>query len=433
MDIPVPQLTDAQPILHPYAGSVWRRSNDVRDAIYDQMQEIALSCGLKVLVNRSPDFVYPNWVSMVAWLPTEAAEITRRVSLVLELHIVPYHRFEITYLMRVMKNEKPKVMKFMTSVDEAFLRRWMLYLLKDGRRPAWRHRKIRAWPLAVWMPANTLQPVRKIVFRAELFGAMAFLFGLLLLVETIPFDNPISDQIISLIPVAGPISGILTSVCGLGLVVAGVVLLLIGMRRTIYHMSSARPDGQPRQLRTADTWSTLLPRIGQADDEARQRFLGALQMTAGDRRQIGEELIAYITPDGKRERRQIVLSEGRAIMFCHIYAYADDLLIGWDAHLNVGQWTEKKLAEGIHRASGKTVVLNTVVPASARLNEYDLIDLNGLIDWAHTNLVRIVKALMSEHRLDEEIDFKIIRGERQTLLGARSEQSSKKSRFRRAE
>jgi len=195
-------------------------------------------------------------------------------------------------------------------------------------------------------------------------------------------------------------------------------------------MNSGRPEGQPRQLRTADSWSALLPGIGAQQDDARRRFIAALRDSAGEKRSIHTETISYVTPTGKREREQIVLTEGRAILFCHIYAYANDLLIGWDVHLNVGEWVEAKLVEGVHRVLHKKVILNTVVAGTAATNEYDLIDLNGLTDWAHTNLVRIVKQLISEHKLDEEIDFTIVRSERQSLLARPEQPAKRKSRFR---
>jgi hypothetical protein len=46
----------------------------------------------------------------------------------------------------------------------------------------------------------------------------------------------------------------------------------------------------------------------------------------------------------------------------------------------------------------------------------DLIDLNSLTEWAHARIVQVLKQVMAERKLDQEIDFKIVRGERQSLL-----------------
>ncbi|HET9254489.1 MAG TPA: hypothetical protein VFO16_04715 [Pseudonocardiaceae bacterium] len=45
-----------------------------------------------------------------------------------------------------------------------------------------------------------------------------------------------------------------------------------------------------------------------------------------------------------------------------------------------------------------------------------------MIEWAHAKLVQLVKDLMEERKIDQEIDFKILRGERQDLT--RREQES---------
>jgi hypothetical protein len=128
------------------------------------------------------------------------------------------------------------------------------------------------------------------------------------------------------------------------------------------------------------------------------------------------ENISYITPDGKQQRQQLVLSQGRGIVFCHIYPYGDDLYIGWEAYLNYGQWVEKALTSGFHPKLHVPVVVNTVAPGISRATEYDLIDVNSLTEWVHSRVVEIVKQVMNEQKLDQEIDFKIVRGERQSLL-----------------
>ena len=128
------------------------------------------------------------------------------------------------------------------------------------------------------------------------------------------------------------------------------------------------------------------------------------------------ENISYLTPDGKQERQQIVLSQGRGAVFCQIYPYGDDLYIGWDAYLNYGQWVERAFARGYDSALAAPIVVNTVSPAVVRVTEYDLIDVNRLIEWVHSRVVQVVKQVMAEHKLNQEIDFKISRGERQSLL-----------------
>jgi hypothetical protein len=49
-------------------------------------------------------------------------------------------------------------------------------------------------------------------------------------------------------------------------------------------------------------------------------------------------------------------------------------------------------------------------------NEYDLIDLNSLIEAVHRCVTVVLKAVMEEHKIDQEIDFTIIRGDRDLAL-----------------
>ena len=96
--------------------------------------------------------------------------------------------------------------------------------------------------------------------------------------------------------------------------------------------------------------------------------------------------------------------------------------MGWDAHLNHGQWVEKTVDTGIHKESSEFTQVNTVESGWQQLTEYDVTDVNCLIEWTHTKLVQLVKRLMEEHNIDQEIDFTILRGERQDLT--RPEQTS---------
>src|SRR5262249_47396570 len=84
----------------------------------------------------------------------------------------------------------------------------------------------------------------------------------------------------------------------------------------------------------------------------------------------------------------------------------------WDAHLNSGQWVEKTVATGVDKATGKLTQVNTVESGSQQLNEYDLIDLNLISEWTHARIVQLVQKLMEERKIEQEVDFKIIRGDR---------------------
>ncbi len=56
-----------------------------------------------------------------------------------------------------------------------------------------------------------------------------------------------------------------------------------------------------------------------------------------------------------------------------------------------------------------------VTPGTQLNTEYDVIDLNCLMEWTHAQLVRLLKDLMQEKKIEQEIDFTILRGQRQGL------------------
>ena len=86
--------------------------------------------------------------------------------------------------------------------------------------------------------------------------------------------------------------------------------------------------------------------LGRSWQDVRDRLFKRLGEGSNWNIQSRVENISYLTPDGKQERQQIVLSQGRGAVFCQIYPYGDDLYIGWDAYLNYGQWVERAFARG---------------------------------------------------------------------------------------
>ena len=128
------------------------------------------------------------------------------------------------------------------------------------------------------------------------------------------------------------------------------------------------------------------------------------------------------------------MTSGRGIVFCQIYQYGDDLYVGWDGHVNIGQWVEEAVVTGIDRATRKPIVLNAVVSGTQPASEYDVMDLSCLVEWTHAQVVKLLKRLIEDQQIDQEIDFHILRGERQTLTtqgGSSAGSSGGRGRLRR--
>ena len=136
--------------------------------------------------------------------------------------------------------------------------------------------------------------------------------------------------------------------------------------------------------------------------------------------QLGDEKIWYAGVDGPEEREQLVVTFRRGIGFIHIYSYGKDLYVGWDAHVNAGTWKEKQIADGLEPQTREYCRVNTIESDWHIPNEYDITDANCLIEWIHSAITNVTRRILAEHKIDQEIDFKILRGERQGVVGTKS-------------
>ena len=107
----------------------------------------------------------------------------------------------------------------------------------------------------------------------------------------------------------------------------------------------------------------------------------------------------------------------RGLGFIHVYRCGEDLFVGWDSHVNAGDWLEKEVAAGIDPGTGEFCRVNTIRAAWRKPSEYDIIDAVCLTEWIHGAVTKVVKRVVKEQNIDQEIDFKIIRGERQAITG----------------
>jgi hypothetical protein len=390
-------VISALPFLQRDAESIWTRAMVVRDTFYALIEATYRELGIEALVRKSPDFHYPAWVSLEAWLPAAAPDATHRVFCTFSIQPKPYAQFEFEITVACTRNGKEKKYGPCRPPPEFDVVPWARYLLDRGPLPgvARLRNPLMGWQF--WLPKNEVPRLGRdtlgIVGKAALVAGVIFL--------AIPFVAFL-------------------------LIVGGVACLLVRRFRRKVVVNGGRPIAEPRTLRLVDNWQTVANGLGQQWQDVRDRLFRRLSEGVVFKIQSRLEDISYLTPDGIQERKQFVLTQGRGIVFCHVYPYGDDLYVGWDAHLNYGQWAEQAVAFGFDRTLGLPAVINTVVPGTIRANEYDLIDLNSLTEWAHARIVQVLKQVMAERKLDQEIDFKIVRGERQSLLHEEKPRTAKR-------
>ena len=114
-----------------------------------------------------------------------------------------------------------------------------------------------------------------------------------------------------------------------------------------------------------------------------------------------------------------MLTLGRGIFFCQVYRYDRDLYVGWDAHLNRGQWVEKTVGHGLDHQTRRPVKINTVVNGTQPVTEYDVTDLSCLIEWAHRSSSRPSSSTWRSGTSTRRSTSRSSAGDRQGLAAAR--------------
>jgi len=217
----------------------------------------------------------------------------------------------------------------------------------------------------------------------------------------------------------GPAGGVPGIVVWL-LAAAFIAVLIYDRRRSAVVYNEGRPLIEPRTLLIADYWHTVLDGLGASRDEVQKRFLASFDVLPHADLTIAPERNITLGPDGDEEREHVALSFRRAIVYCQAHTYGAQLYVGWDAYINIGQWKETEIARGMSSLR-EVLSIRTVEPDRQAPSEYDLHDLNCLIEWVHSRLTKIIREIAAEKDLDQELDFKIQRAERQTLLARRDD------------
>jgi len=372
---------DLRPVLKRGSRSVWATAERCREQVYEALSRACQGEGVSCLLLRSNPYEHPASVLLECWVPGPGEATTERASLLVTLGTRPYHTYEIEYNLEITDRGRSKayrrLWRFPDELAVALVRR----LLRRGRMPSLKPHMLRSWALDLGKRANRAPSLRR--------DWLAAMTGVSWVVAVCTY--------------------------GIGLALAVPLTVLLRRRDTLVR-SPDKPAGEPRLLTAYDRWHVVVAGIGADWQAVRQRFLEQLRETAPLRKFSCEaELVWHRGLDDVEEREQFVLRSGRGILYCQVYQYGDDLYVGWDSYLNIGQWKEEEVARGIDRQTGRFVVVNSLVPGFQLATEYDAIDLSCLSEWTHAQLVRLLTELIAERKIDQEIDFTIVRGERQGL------------------
>jgi len=380
-------IRDTRPIIPRNQSNLWSKGEQIRDEIYGQLAEICRGAGIEPRLLQSSAFMFPAWINFEAWDPQADPTTTRRSSATITIDPKPCHKHEFEFEIALATAGKALTLKRVKHPTAEELRQLVNFLLNGGTRPTFR--QFRERPQQFWRERNKVQglSVDWLSIGVSLFGIAGFLT-------------------------------ITTQPIGIFLwIVAGIFVYLL-RRRGHLTRNDGKPDDEPRALTRVDSWQTVLFDLGNQVAMVRDRFTHAMRDGLGPQCRFRPERLWYWGLEGKEEREQLVLTGGRGIVFCQIYQYGQDLYVGWDGHLNRGQWVEQTVASGIDRATGSPISISRVVPGTQPTSEYDLADLSCLMEWTHAQVVKLLRQLIAEYKIDQEIDFKIQRSSRQHLVAS---------------
>lgn len=398
---------DARPIRATAQDTLWDRAVASRDAIAAHVKAVLAEDGIEALVLTSQNGIYPPWVRLEAWLPDDDTE--KRICQLSELNFVvdisPFHRTEVVTTARLRRGRKSiEVAKRPVFTDD-HVAEWTRYALDRGPRPSnytpRRDAFLAALGKFIWPLTPHRNPVAK-PFRTSFWGTNAIIIAAIIAFSLLN-------------SVVGPEYPAFSILALLALIATVTAVIVSTLRRRQIIAVSSQPLVPPRDLGLVDSWHVLVSGIGPDQDLLRQRLLARFAGARAVGIETQPEIQGYRTPNGYEERERLTLSKGQSVVHVLVHRYGKDLFVGWHANLNWAKWGE--FLTGLSKVEdGRQTEFHTLRPSVYQPNLFDLMDLNGLSDFVHRQFEQELKGLLTERAIDQEIDFEIVRGDRNLAL-----------------
>lgn len=399
------QTLDARPVRPTADTTLWDEAVARRDQIAQRIRDTLTARGVEALVFVSEPGNYPPWARLESWMPVDAVfwqPIGSRQRSILNfiVDVQPYRRAQIVVTARLNRGSREIVAENRADFSLEDVAEWTNCALSPKTKP----RNVSFFDkFFFWRNDN---PIAR-PFKSQLMDRLKANWQSLLLVA----------------------AALLLWVIGLAL--SNSWLFLLGLAALLFsfyvvgrsnrHRAQSvyvpeQPVFAPRQIGLVDSWHAVIAGLGQNFTETRERLLSRLKEEEGKAGiACRTETYGYRTPNGFEQRQRFVISKGQAIVYLHTYAFGADMFIGWNAYLNWMQWAETAAVSSRVEPSGN-VEFRELRGGFYRPTHLDIVDLNSLSELVHRHIERELKAIMKEKEIDQEIDFKIIRGDRDTAL-----------------
>ena len=406
------EAIDVRPVHRVSDETIWGEAAERRNACYDAIRQALAERRIEALVTRSANGIYPAWVRVEAWLPQAAgaaADPRLRTTLELSFAVKPYREHPVTTsaVARIGRRAIAIAERPNFTADDAVA--WVLYTLGAGRKP----------------PAARISDfLANAVLAIVPFARTRYANRILRPFRGLRPDHPalavchcragaIALGIVQIDPDFG-LTQKETAELVVGALALVMAFVIARQRRTVVSVID-RPTIPPRYLLRLDSWHAVIPELGPVVDEVKQRFVGKLAAFAPSGVTTETERYGFRSPNGYDERDRLVITKGQGVAHLHVYRFGADVFVGWDSYINWAQWAETKPVSA-RNSTGRKTEYRGLEPGLYVPNEYDLIDLNSLIEIVHRCVSDVLKAMMEEHKIDQEVDFNIIRGDRDNAL-----------------
>jgi hypothetical protein len=390
------------PVLPRIADTIWTQADSERDKIYSFIESFCHANQIEAKLLKSYDLSGNVIVEYEAWQPLDANSADR-CQIHIEIEPKPYHEHPLEYRLRVQLGGTEKIYSRVSGLDDATLLGILRATVDTSiKRLHPRPSRFREFPWQIWRPKNRIVGMDSKWLQPFVVIHWASWIGL---------GGALLQEDGSRIYLAVAI-------------LFGQWLLRQRFRKRVRYLSTGRPLTDPRRLVEWDRWQTVVESLGPEAATLAGEIGMALDSGINHGFTWQRERIWYWTAEGKIEREQMVVRYQRAIGFISIHAYGPDLYVGWDVHLNRGNWAEVAVGQG--QREGNAVILKSVAPGTFSLNHYDSADANCLSEWMHASVVKVIKRNIAFHRIDQEIDFKIIRGNRALPTESKTEGGKKR-------
>ena len=186
----------------------------------------------------------------------------------------------------------------------------------------------------------------------------------------------------------------------------------------------------PRNEILVDSWHVSVPQAGDDFNKFKPRLFSAIS-SLDPNIEINKEMHQKLSPRGFEERERYVLTKGQANLHVHIYQFGHEAFVGWDGYLNFAKWQETEPVS-VNIKNGTRVEHRSLTSGIHVPSEFDLMELNVLTELVHRAIVQEIKTFLKEKNIEADLDFQIIRGDRERALTAMDDGGHWSSKIKRS-